>query len=212
MTVGSGGGWVPLGTQTWWTPLILINPAIAVILVFPAVNVADNLARGLPLGLRISINVAVFVAAFAGTIAIGRLVYRRPSVNPTLGAIRAGRRQATFTQLTSAKLVTGSSKSRLPFMLVVRSDSGLRAAIPVRDGRHGTLDPEAAAIVQDMIRESSIAMPVSPDDPTGRFARFNFPENVTLEEALELVTHPPESPDDLPTTSWHGTGRGTSSP
>jgi hypothetical protein len=49
-----------------------------------------------------------------------------------------------------------------------------------------------------MLRQSAIEMPASPDDPKGRFARFNFPTNITKDEALELVAHPPATADRLP--------------
>lgn len=197
---------MPVGNQSWWAPVLLFTPSFA--LVYPVFIITDGFARELPLALRITIDVAALAVAVVLALAGSRFFYRRPFVNPTEGTIRTGQRQAKFAQLSSAKLITGSSKSRLPFVLVVKSDTGLRAAIPIRDAKGRALDPGIAAHVQDMIRQSSITMPVSPDDPTGRFARFNFPENVSQEDALELVTHPPESQSDLPTTSWHDTGRG----
>ena len=68
----------------------------------------------------------------------------------------------------------------------------------LRDAKQQTLEPEVAALVQDLLRQSNVQMPVSPDDPKGRFARFNFPTNVTKEEALALVAHPPTPTDELP--------------
>jgi hypothetical protein len=41
-------------------------------------------------------------------------------------------------------------------------------------------------------------MPISKDDPTGRFARFNFPTSVTKDEALDLVLHPPAFGEPIP--------------
>jgi hypothetical protein len=55
-----------------------------------------------------------------------------------------------------------------------------------------------AAQVLDMLRQANIEMPVSPDDPKGRFARFNFPTNITKDEALEVMAHPPQPTDPLP--------------
>lgn len=37
---------------------------------------------------------------------------------------------------------------------------------------------------------SSVAMPSSSDDPTGRFARVNFSQHLTREQAIELASHP----------------------
>jgi hypothetical protein len=81
---------------------------------------------------------------------------------------------------------------------VLRAENKLRTPILLRDTKQRTLEPEIAALVLQLVRQSNITMPVSPDDPKGRCVRFNFPNNITKDEAEQLVEHPPTSADPLP--------------
>jgi len=50
-----------------------------------------------------------------------------------------------------------------------------------------------------MLERSQIVIPNNdPYDPKGKFARSGSPTNVTREEAVELVRHPPMPGDPLP--------------
>lgn len=137
-------------------------------------------------------------AVYALTLTAIWLFYPRAYLNPATGSVRAGRRRARYADITSARLLVSASKRRRALNLLLRSERGLRAVVLLRDAHNGTLDHTTAALVCDMIRASNIAMPTSPDDPKGRFAKYNFPDNVKRDEALELVQHPPTFGEPLP--------------
>lgn len=48
------------------------------------------------------------------------------------------------------------------------------------------------------MRRSSIAVPQTPDDPRGRFARYNFPGSLSRADALAVVLTPPTINDPAP--------------
>jgi hypothetical protein len=126
--------------------------------------------------------------------------YPRPFVDVERSLLRAGRRTVTFSQITTAQLMTGSRNVHdLSLLLVLASDTGLRAPVLVRERAGHTLDPADRASVLQVLGESSIAFPASVTDPTGRFARTNFPRNVDKQTAIALVTDPPHFGNTLPT-------------
>lgn len=191
-------GWVPLGRPSWWMPVMLASPLLIVVLTVNVTDFALSFLRSLPHVWLILIMVVTNVAVYALTLAAIWLFYPRAYLNPATGSVRAGRRTARYADITSARLLVSASKRRRALHLVLRAEGRLSASVLVRDAHSGTLDQTKAALVREMIRASNIAMPASPDDPKGRFAKYNFPDNVTRDEALELVEHPPAFGDPLP--------------
>ena len=45
-------------------------------------------------------------------------------------------------------------------------------------------------------------MPQTPNDPTGRFARYNFPGSLGREDALDVVLDPPTIDDPSPVLTY----------
>ena len=124
----------------------------------------------------------------------------RAFVNLEESLLRAGRRTVAFSQITTAQLMTGSRNIHdLSLLLVLASDSGLRAPVLLRERAGHILDRADRANVLRVLGESSVAFPASSTDPSGRFARTNFPRNVDKQTAIALVTDPPHFGDALPT-------------
>lgn len=199
MTRKLGDEWVELGSAPWWMSVLGMGSGPLLLAFYPPLLVLQlTLIFDVPL-----IWAAVLaIATCAGCVALGvslmRLVYPPASLNPATSTLRAGRRQARYSEITSAQLLVSTSKTRRSVTLVLRSDRKLRGSVLVRDAQQHTLDPRVTALVQDLVRQSNITMPVSPNDPKGKFARYNFPRNITKEEALELLAHPPSLADRLP--------------
>jgi len=83
-------------------------------------------------------------------------------------------------------------------LLRIAAGKRARTEFVLRDKRGETLDERTRNALAEAIRRTAIAMPVSKDDPTGRFARYNFPVNITLEDAVAVVLAPPAKGDALP--------------
>jgi hypothetical protein len=60
---------------------------------------------------------------------------------------------------------------------------------------------ELRALLEEVLRRSSIVMPTAPEDPEGKFTQMNFPGHLTLAEAVEVVRDPPGVGDPLPVPS-----------
>jgi hypothetical protein len=78
-----------------------------------------------------------------------------------------------------------------------------RPSYVVRTARGHTPPAENGRWVAEVLRRSSIALPQTPDDPSGRFTWFNFPGYITREQAIEIVLNPPAEGDPLPIPPSH---------
>jgi hypothetical protein len=189
--------WVELGRTRWWVPLVGYSPILLLLPVY-SLNLPGIFWPDLTLGWSLVVTLALAAGSFGIIVALSRLVHPRAFANPAGSMVRAGRRQARFSEITSAQLFPGASKGHRSLLLVLRAENKLRTPILLRDTKQRTLEPEITALVLQLVRQSNITMPVSPDDPKGRFVRFNFPNNITKDEAEQLVEHPPTSADPLP--------------
>lgn len=189
---------ITLGGPSWLRPLIVVSPVILVLLLTNGLNVAAILSGSVPLPWSIVMVIGVAGAIFVLPMVIIRFLYPPVRLNDGSALIRAGRHTSAYSEVTTALLLVSASKTRRNLNLLLRSANGLRAVILVRDAKERTLPPEAAALVCDLIRDTNIAMPLSSADPKGKFARYNFPNNVTKEDALHLIEHPPTFHDPLP--------------
>ncbi|RFA19268.1 hypothetical protein [Subtercola boreus] len=198
MRRGDDEKWVTLSGMGWLTPFVVVSPILLTLAVTNGVHITAILARRFALPWVIVLSLGAGAVAFGLVVLVLRLLVPPVRVNPGAGLLRAGRRTFSYEDVTAAQLVVGTSKTRRNLNLVLRSSRGRRAAILVRDGKGRTLTAEESRLVVDLIGRSNIAMPTSPDDPTGAFARYNFPGNVTKADALALVEHPPTFSDPLP--------------
>ena len=198
---GAGGddGWVSLGSAPWWLPVIGMSPTPLLFLYPPLFTFQLSVMFQVPLPWAVALAAVACAGCLAFGLGLVRLVYPPVFLNPRLLVLRAGRKRARYMEITSAQLITSASPKRRSVTLVLRSASKLRGAILLRDARQHALAPDAAELVMELLELSSVALPVSPDDPKGRFTRYNFPGYLTKEQALELVAHPPRPADRLPT-------------
>lgn len=191
--------WLSLRGPKSWLPVFVVTPLLLMVLMVDGINLSLLFVRdGLPLIWSIAIMAGTAAFMFALPLWVARLAYPFAQINPSTSTIRARRHRAHYSDITSAQLLVSTSKKHRAINLLLRSDTGLRAVVLIRDARRRTLDRELAELVLDVIRQSRIAIPVSVHDPEGRFARYNFPTNVTREDALELIESPPDLEDALP--------------
>lgn len=128
-----------------------------------------------------------------------RTAYRPAAVDLRRGLLRAGRRTVPLTTVTWAKVVVRDESSRSPAaLLTFGADGGPRVAVLVRDTDGTVLPDDQRAVVASALSRTAITVPRSSADPTGRFARYNFPGRVTKEDAIALVERPAERDDLLP--------------
>jgi hypothetical protein len=76
--------------------------------------------------------------------------------------------------------------------------------MPLRDGDRIVARAEARELLAQVLAASSIQIPTDRYDPKGKFARYNFPENVTRDQAVQLVLAPPAPDDPLPIVGYGG--------
>ncbi|MCU1440097.1 MAG: hypothetical protein JWP85_1094 [Rhodoglobus sp.] len=165
--------------------------------------VAHGLMGGIGAGI---VDVALFlpgllmalVGGFIGGTSRQWALSTRVEANFELGVIRRGRRSAAFHDLDFATLgVDGAPAHRLLELRFGARDK-LDLVAPLRDGERILLPHATRDALALVIEASSVRLPVDRYDPQGRFARYNFPENVTREEAIALVLDPPAPGDSLP--------------
>ncbi len=131
---------------------------------------------------------------------VQRVRYPQPWVNFSSGQLRAGRRVVSLNNITWARLDIFDHRRRHNRMLTLRfgAEGGPRASVRLR-GRTGQIPAAAVTeVLAQIVRCSSIAVPQSSNDPTGRFARYNFPGFLSREDALAVVLNPPTIDDPAP--------------
>jgi hypothetical protein len=131
-------------------------------------------------------------------VVIARLRTPQVFVNTAARLISTRRASVLWSELDQADLVVTESARRRTVILLLRSGKAFRVPLVLRRSNERPLDERTRELAAQVIRASSIAMPVSKDDPTGSFARFNFPTSITKEEALAVVESPPAFGDPLP--------------
>ncbi|MGY4858092.1 hypothetical protein [Cryobacterium sp. AP23] len=197
MTSPMDDEWVAVGNSSWWASFAA-GPLWFTLVPVCAPYLALLFLPDLPLAPKAGIMVTAVLLVWAVTLVIARAVYPVARLNAATSTIRVGRKQVPYAGITSAQLLVVNPRGRRALHLLLRDDYGVRVVVLVRDAKLGTLAPRDAALVQHLVRESNIAMPTTHDDPMGRFARYNFPTNVTLAEGLELLEHPPAFADAIP--------------
>jgi hypothetical protein len=203
-------GWVTLIRNHWLIEFSTTGFWFSLWAIF-LVHASNALTGELPIALRILAWVA---SLGVGLVAI-LLWYRlkpEPQANFDTSEIRRGRRVHPMGDIRWAKLlVVETKKSRsitLQFglgTLSVGSEAFHRgiASYAVRTERGLTPPTERAQLVAEVLRRSSIELPQTPEDPTGKFTWFNFPGSITREQAIDVVLNPPAIGDPLPVPSNH---------
>lgn len=137
------------------------------------------------------------VALFAQAALDSSASLRTPAVDLERGLLRSGRRTVRFEQIDRARIGT---LEQLDDEYGMRLFCGrIDVFVPVRWGSSPTLHPKTRELLLAMLPATSIQMPVDRYDPTGKFARYNFPGYLTRDEAIAFVTDPPVAQD---TTFW----------
>ena len=131
---------------------------------------------------------------------VQRLRYPQAWVNFDRNELRAGRRVVPLADIVWARLEMFDRKRAHTRMLTLRfgAEGGPRASVRLRGRTAQTLPTAVTDIVAEIIRRSSIAVPQTPNDPTGRFARYNYPGSLGRADALEVVLNPQTIDDPAP--------------
>ena len=194
-------GWLRLDRAGWWGTFAA-TPLNGILLGIVPINLGTTSARSLDISIwwgflfALGTVVPVILALYL----VQRVRYPQPWVNFDTAELRAGRRVIPLAGVVWARLDMVDRQRSHTRMLTLRfgADGGPRASVRLR-GRAGQI-PSAAvtAVVAEIVRRSSIAVPQTPDDPSGRFARYNFPGSLSREDALEVVLNPPTIDDPAP--------------
>jgi hypothetical protein len=151
---------------------------------------------------------SILLAMLLGTLtwfAVTTVLLRRfpqPWINGELSQVRVGRVVLPWSDLDWAKIrVATPTKKQRSVGLVIGAGPRARLVFVLRSANGAVLDRDTRTALAQIVAASSITMPRSSNDPTGRFAHLNFPENISKEEALRLIEDPPGPDESLPIPS-----------
>jgi hypothetical protein len=173
------------------TERVLIGVSIVAIVggnvIFDALN-----PDAVPFAARLAVLVGAFVVLNVLPLIVHAIRQPAPYADLSAKTVRVRSRVTPFASFSTARRIeTGRSKQ----VVLEVSAPGQKLLLELRDrlGRV-TTNPTQDAIVTFLLG-SGVAMPSSSDDPTDRFARVNFPQHLTREQAIELASHPLAVPD-----------------
>lgn len=112
--------------------------------------------------------------------------------------LRIGRRVVPFAEITRAELVPVPNDDEAGLLLKLARGRRPSVSVLLRERATPVLDDARRDLLIEVIRASSIARPVSPHDPTGKFARFNFPGMLDKAGAEQVVRDPPAPGEPAP--------------
>lgn len=189
-------GWIPLGPYNWLTPALTLSIGIG-LLAGVVVNFAFQIVSGLlgadshGIGFQLLASVVALFLAFAVFALIQHLRYPQPFVDFDSGRLKAGRRVVPFSEISWARFEIVRLRGQRPRLtLLFGAHSGPRVIFNVSsEGRLG-MSPATRELIARVILQSRIEMPVSSYDASGRFASFNFPNNLDKQMALKAVKDP----------------------
>lgn len=121
------------------------------------------------------------------------LVSRPFAIDPGRRVVRIRNRVVPFSDVDFAELAPSTNED--PDLLSLRLGTRKRrkVSIAVREGREAAVTGVRREALLAMLAGSSITRPKSVHDPSGRFARFNFPGILDKAGAAEVVEHPPQA-------------------
>jgi hypothetical protein len=196
-------GWVRIGERRWWSTWVGATTAFAFLAAIQGVNFFFRIAEATfrwDLALLIAVGVTVGIVAVITL--IRNALAPQPWVDLDSGQLRAGtRRPIPLTQVDRAVLTTAPVGNGGRVLVLRLTAKEARVEFILRDRQDATLDPTSTAVLAEALRRTSVAMPTSIHDPTGRFARYNFPGHIGRDDAVALVEHPPAAGDPLP-AAW----------
>ena len=196
-------GWVPLGEYRWFTAAAALSTIPSGFFTYWLALQVFELGVRLPQGVGIATRIFCGLVALAVAVAVIVLFQRwrapRPFANFDTGEVRFGRRRTVpMSDIVWAQLIVPSTDKARSVSLVFGTEKKDLAAFRLIDQRGRVLDQSTVHLVAEVLKRTSIVMPTSEYDPSGRFAKYNFPTNVTREEAVDLVLRPPSFEEALP--------------
>lgn len=196
--------WTKIGDRRWWTMWSNFQWLFVLLIAANAGNFAVTVARGwhVPIGIVVGGLAGALVLVFAATTIIRNRRWPTVEVSLAKSELRVGDRAVSLASVDAAQLAVFPIRRRDPALVLrLTSSEPTRAEVFLRDRRGHTLPDEQRLVFAEAVRRTSIAMPVSRDDPSGRFARYNFPGNVSLEDTVRLIARPPTAGEPLPVPS-----------
>lgn len=194
-------GWVRLHRGGWWSSFASVPMYGAVIAILP-LNLGSFIARGMEVSVwwTFPITLITVLPVFLLLYIVHRVRYPQAWVNFDTGQFRAGRRIVPLADITWARLEVLDRARAHNRMLTLRfgAEGGPRASVRLRGRKGRTPSGAVIDIVAAIVRRSNIAVPQTSDDPSGRFARYNFPGSLSREDALDVVLSPPTIDDPSP--------------
>ncbi|KQT37082.1 hypothetical protein ASG28_15435 [Frigoribacterium sp. Leaf415] len=196
-------GWVRIGERRWWSTWVGATTFFVTFSALQGVNFVAGIAGAtVRWDLALLLGIAVTVGIFAMITLIRNALSPQPWVDLDSGQLRAGtRRPIPLAQVDRAVLTTAPVGTGGRVVVLRLTAKEARVEFILRDRQDATLDPTSTAVLAEALRRTSVAMPTSIHDPSGRFARYNFPGHIGRDDAVALVEHPPAAGEPLP-AAW----------
>ncbi|MFP7761046.1 hypothetical protein [Marisediminicola sp. LYQ134] len=195
-------GWIALQPHHWSRAWLGFNAPMAALAVvqMPFVVWHGGRALGGSYLLVFALVILTLVVVFLTTTVIMNRRWPIAEINLDTSELRAGSRVVGLADVDRAMLAAWSVKKVRAVKLRL-TGAGARAEVTVRSRRGALLDDTATRVLAEALRRTAVELPKAKEDPTGRFARYNFPTNITRDEAVAIALNPPTVDDRLPIPS-----------
>lgn len=194
-------GWVRLTSRTIRQRMGDGALAVAPNLIFAIllVQFGDVVFGALEPALAIALTLVSIMVMAALVVVVYTVVNPIAHANFTTRQLRIRGRLLRFEEIDTAMIVIAQPTAKHRSIAIrFGKDRGRKTAVTLRVDAELVLSEEERDRIIALLELTSIRMPRSPYDPTGKFARYNFPENLDREAAIDLVRDPPAPMGPLP--------------
>ena len=196
-------GWVPIGERPWHSAWIGGTWLFAALFIANGLNLSVILGRMFDISpfAVAGVLLLILVAILALVTFVRNRRWPQPAVNLDTSELRAGTKVVPLAHIDTASLAVTPLKKTRVVILRISAGREARAEFVLRDRKDRTPDTSTTRVLAEALRRTTIVMPSSKDDPTGRFAHYNFPGHITREEAVAVTLAPPTKNEPLPIPS-----------
>jgi hypothetical protein len=159
-----------------------------------------GMLRDLPFWLRAT--VALLVGFAVVTVILAIIAARSPGllIRRDGRTVRIRGRVEPAEALDGARLLTDKASGPRNDLVLELAAGSRRTRLWLRSRDVILLDDEERTVLVAALERSAVAPPASSFDPSGRFARYNFPGSLTRDEVVGLVRRIPARGERLPVT------------
>lgn len=141
---------------------------------------------------------AIAITVFAVIVFRAAVRHPTPLANFETDQVRSGRTTVFLRDIDTAVLIASHAVNARHLALHLKAGRRTAVIVPLLSRNRIVLGDEERMLWSEVLDRTRVAMPSNPDDPKGRFARYNFPGHMDKDTAIGVIMNTPKAGEPLP--------------